>query len=57
MLERPGDQILKILNAVPELWDDPRFDVLRWWLLFVLVAVLLFVVGMVRRAYRKKHRS
>ena len=26
---------------------DPRFDVLRWWLEFVLIALCLFIIGMV----------
>jgi hypothetical protein len=50
-----ADQILKVLNYVPELLlskNDPHFDVLRWWLLFVVVAVLVCVGVMVRRAFR-----
>jgi hypothetical protein len=50
-----ADQILKVLNYVPELLlgkDDPRFDFLRWWLLFVVVAALVYLAVMVRRAFR-----
>jgi hypothetical protein len=38
-----SDQILKILNFVPALIKEPRFDVLRWWFLFVLIVVSLFI--------------
>ena len=38
-----SDQILKILNFVPELINDPRFDVLRWWFLFVVIVVSLLI--------------
>jgi hypothetical protein len=56
MLQWLADQILKISNYVPELIlgeGDPRFDFLRWWLLFVLIATLLFIVSVARRALRK----
>jgi hypothetical protein len=50
-----ADQILKIFNYVPELFlarDDPHFDVLRWWLVFVLAVILILIVQMVRKALR-----
>ena len=50
-----ADQILKLFNYVPELFlskDDPHFDVFRWWLLFVVVAVLVYIGVMVWRAFR-----
>ena len=49
------EPILKALNYVPELLlgrDDPRFDVVRWWFVFVVVVILVLVGMMVRRAFR-----
>ena len=55
MLHRIADQVLNILNYVPELFldkDDPHFDIIRWWLAFVFVVVLVLIFRMARKAFR-----
>ena len=55
MLKWLADQILNIFNYVPELIlgeGDPRFDFLRWWLLFVLIATIVFIISVASRALR-----
>jgi len=57
MLGWLSDRILKVINYVPELFlaeDDPHFDVLRWWFVFVVAVCLLFVIIRVRRALRNR---
>jgi hypothetical protein len=57
MLDRLADQILRVLNFVPELFlarGDPRFDVYRWWFVLVLILVFLVIIGMARRAFRHR---
>jgi len=54
------DPILKAFNYVPELIlarDDPHFDVVRWWFVFVLVVVLVLVGMRVLRAFRAGRSS
>jgi len=56
MLPWLSDQILKIFNYLPERFlakSDPRFDLLRWWCLFVLIVIAAVIIGMVRGALRK----
>ena len=43
MLDWIGDQILHILNYVPELFLAK--DTLRWWFAFVFVVVLALIYG------------
>jgi len=55
MLERLADQVLKILNYVPELFlppGDPRFDFLRWWLIFVVIVAVVLIIRRTLRAFR-----
>jgi hypothetical protein len=57
MLHWIADQILDILNYVPELFlakDDPRFDTLRWWIAVVFVIVLVLIFRRVWKAFRPK---
>jgi hypothetical protein len=57
MLGWLADELLKAFNFVPELFldkGDPHFDVLRWWLLFVAVVVLVILGVFVRRAFQQK---
>ena len=50
MLDWIGDQILHILNYVPELFLAK--DTLRWWFAFVFVVVLALIFSMARKAFR-----
>ncbi len=57
MLRRLADELLKAFNLVPEWFldkGDPHFDVLRWWLLFMAVVVLVILGVFVRRAFRQE---
>jgi hypothetical protein len=57
MLRWLAEQLLKVFNFVPEMFldeSDPHFDVLRWWLLFVVVAVIVTLGVFVKRAFWSK---
>jgi hypothetical protein len=50
-----ADQVLKILNCVPELFlpaGDPRFDFLRWWFIFVVIVVIILIVRLALKSLR-----
>jgi hypothetical protein len=50
------DKALQILNYIPELFlkpDDPLFDIVRWWLVFVLAIVAACIVVLAWRAFRR----
>jgi hypothetical protein len=48
------ERILIILNYMPELFvaeGDPRFDVIRWWLGFVLIVLIVSAIVMLRPVF------
>jgi hypothetical protein len=57
-LDEIADQLWKLLNSVPKVFlpaGDPRFNFLRWWLVFVVLVVILLIVRMIYRARKKDH--
>jgi hypothetical protein len=59
MLEWIAEQILTAFNSIPEWFlaqDDPRFDFLRWWIVFVVFVIFVVIGRMAYRAVRQNQR-